>query len=250
MTAAGLPPIGDLDTLERTRLSWHSVAEHVLAPARYHAEGRIGLRVTPGGFGTPPLPSGTTARVEGAMLVVDGDEAATAALTTTALTTIAAAATALGIEPGAPADVYTPTTPLAPDVPLVIDADAAAALAAWFALGWTALEALRVDASSTDGASDPTLWPEHFDAAIDLGDEDLGARGGFGASPGDAAHREPYLYVTHWADVADDPYWNDAAFPGASLSYTAVAAAPDATAAARDFFTRGRAALSAGANPR
>jgi hypothetical protein len=249
VTAAGLPPTGDLDTLEQTRLAWHSVAEHVLAPARYHAVGRIGLRVTPGGFGTPPLPSGRTPRVDGATLVLDGDEA-TAPLTSTALTTVAAAATVLGIEPGAPASVYTPTTPLTPEVPLVIDVAAATALAAWFALGWTVLTALRADAPSTDAASDPTLWPEHFDAAIDLGAEDLGARGTFGASPGDAAHPEPYLYVTHWADVADDPYWNDTAFPGASRSYTAVAAAPDPTAAIAGFFARGRATLSAGASPK
>jgi hypothetical protein len=237
-----LPAIGDLDLLEQTRRSWHSVAEHVLAPARYHAEGRIGLRVTPGGFGVPPLPSGTNARVDGAALVVG--------TTSALLSTIDDAAAALGIEPGAPATVYTPTTPLAPGAKLVVDADAAIALAAWFALGWTALEALRADADPDENASDPTLWPEHFDAAIDLGDEDLGARGTFGASPGDAAHREPYLYVTHWTEVPDDPYWNDATFPGASLSYSTVAAAPDAIAAAQDFFARGRATLSAVAGSR
>jgi len=242
VTRTALPPIGDLDLLEQTRRSWHSVAEHVLAPARYQAEARIGLRVTPGGFGTPPLPSGTTARVDGATLIVGTK--------TSPLTTIAAAAVALGIEPGAPATVYTPTTPLTPDAPLVIDRTAAGALAAWFALGWTALESLGADAPSAESASDPTLWPEHFDAAIDLGDEDRGARGTFGASPGDAAHPEPYLYVTHWADVPDDPYWNDAAFAGASLSYSALAASPDATAAIRVFFGRGHATLSAHSNSR
>jgi hypothetical protein len=245
VTESVLPPVGDRGALERTRLSWHSVAEHVLAPARYHAEGRIGLRVTAGGFGTPPLPSGPTVRVEGAMLVVDrGDAARTT--TTTTLTTIAAAAAVLEIEPGAPTDVYTPTTPLSPDDALVIDPGAAVALAAWFALGWAALGSLRADAPPTDAASDPTLWPEHFDAAIDLGDEAFGARGTFGASPGDAAHPEPYLYVTHWTEVPDDPYWNDAAFAGASRSYSEVAAAPDATVTTQSFFARGRATLAAG----
>ena len=246
MTGSLLPPLGDRGALERTRLSWHSVAEHVLAPARYHAEARIGLRVTAGGFGTPPLPSGATVRVEGAMLVVDRGDAARTTRTTTTLTTIAAAAAALEIEPGAPADVYTPTTPLSPDIALFIDPAAAAALAAWFALGWAALGSLRADAPPTDAASDPTLWPEHFDAAIDLGDADVGARGTFGTSPGDAAHPEPYLYVTHWTDVPDDPYWNDAAFPGASLSYSEVAAAPDAAVAIQSFFARGRATLVVG----
>ena len=240
MTPAGLPPtglpqIGDLDRLGQTRLAWHSVAEHVLAPARYHAEGRIGLQVTPGGFGTPPRPAGPTARVEGATLIVG--------TTTSPLTTIAAAAAALGIEPGAPATVYTPTTPLTPDAPLVVDPGAATVLASWFALGWTALEALGADADPAETASKPTLWPEHFDAAIDLGLESRGARGTFGASPGDAAHPEPYLYVTHWVEVPDDPYWNDTAFPGASLSYSAVATTPDAPATIRAFFARGHATL-------
>jgi hypothetical protein len=130
---------------------------------------------------------------------------------------------------------------------LIIEPAAATALAAWFALGWTALETLRARTDAAETSSDPTLWPEHFDAALDLGAEDLGARGTFGASPGDAAHAEPYLYVTHWVEVPDDPYWNDTVFPGASLTYSTVAAASDATAAAQDFFARGRATLSAAA---
>ena len=234
---AGLPPIGNLDRLAQTRLAWHSVAEHVLAPARYRAEGRIGLCITPGGFGTPPLPAGPVARVEGATLIVG--------TTTSPLTTIAAAAAALGIEPGAPATVYTPTTPLTPDAPLVVDPGAAAALAAWFDLGWTALESLRADTDPAETPSSPTLWPEHFDAAIDLGFEERGARGTFGVSPGDAEHPEPYLYVTHWAEVPDDPYWSDTTFPGASLSYAAVAGSPDAAGAIGAFFARGHATLAA-----
>jgi hypothetical protein len=130
---------------------------------------------------------------------------------------------------------------------LVIDPGAADALAAWFALGWTALEALSAGADPAESASDPTLWPEHFDAAIDFGLEDRGTRGTFGASPGDAAHPEPYLYVTHWAEVADDPYWNDTVFPGASLAYSTVAASPDPRAAIGAFFAHGHATLAAGA---
>ena len=235
---AGLGPIGDLELLEQTRRSWHSVAEHVLAPARYHAEGRIGLAVTPGGFGTPPTSAGLAARVDGADLVVG--------TTSSPLTTIADAAAALGIEAGAPSAVYTPTTPLTPDARLVIDPGTAAVLASWFALGWSALEALRAATDPAETPSSPTLWPEHFDAAIDLGLEERGARGTFGVSPGDAEHPEPYLYVTHWAEVPDDPYWNDTVFPGASLAYSAVAGSPDAPAAVGEFFARGHATLAAG----
>ncbi len=43
-------------TAVETREALHTIAEHVLAPARYAVTGRIGLRATPGGFGTPPFP--------------------------------------------------------------------------------------------------------------------------------------------------------------------------------------------------
>ena len=48
--------------------------------------------------------------------------------------------------------------------------------------------------------------------------------GTFGASPGDDAHDEPYLYVTHWADVPPDPFWDDDAFAGASLPLSVLVA--------------------------
>ena len=88
--------------------------------------------------------------------------------------------------------------------------------------------------------------PEHFDVATELGTEAAGRRANFGASPGDEGHPEPYLYVTHWADVADDPYWNDTTFSGASLAYAAVAAASDPEGTVRAFFDAGRAALAGG----
>lgn len=228
--SARLAPIRDLDTLVRTRLAWHSVAEHVLAAARYAAEQRIGLVVVPGGFATPRTPDGGSARIHGAQLVVRRGEGER----TFPLTTLASAAAALGIAPGC-MPVYTPTTELRADAPLDVDLDAAAVLGAWFQLGWSVLEEL---------ADGPTLWPEHFDAAVDLGDLAAGTRGTFGASPGDTAHPEPYLYVTHWVDLGDDPYWNDAAFPGASLTYGTVARAADPVAAAREFYARGRIVLS------
>ena len=91
------------------------------------------------------------------------------------------------------------------------------------------------------------LWPEHFDLAADLGVDDHGTRGTFGASPGDAAHAEPYLYVTHWADVPDDPYWSDRVFAGASLTYSGLVGAANPVAHALDFFRRGREVLAAAA---
>jgi hypothetical protein len=56
-----------------TRESLHTLAEHVLAAARYHAIGRIGLTVVEGGFATPPFGDDQrTIGVEGTDLVVLG----------------------------------------------------------------------------------------------------------------------------------------------------------------------------------
>lgn len=238
-----LPALGDPEAFAGTRRAWHTVAEHVLASARHRATGRIGLRVTPGGCGTPPYErDGATEelRIAGSDLVVSvGD-----ATTVTPLTTIAAAAAVAGIEPGGPSDVYRLTTPLEPDAPLVIDDDAARALASWFELASAALAELRAEVRPELGPSDIQLWPEHFDVAFDFGAESLGTRGTFGASPGDAEHQEPYLYVTHWADVADDPFWNADAFAGASLPYSEVRASGDARRTMLTFYRGGSEALS------
>ena len=223
--------IADLDSFVRTRDALHAVAEHVLAAYRYRAEQRIGLAATNGGFGTPDLPDGSSARVSGTDLVVtrDGRE------DTTALTTLAEAAAACGIEPGAP-DVYTPVTPLVPDAPLTIDREPARELADWLAFSWAQL---------SDLGATPTIWPEHFDAAVELGDEAHESKGTFGASPGDGEHAEPYLYVTHWSPKPADPYWNDDVFAGASVQLSALSAAGDPDEAARAFFARGRELLGA-----
>ena len=47
----------------------------------------------------------------------------------------------------------------------------------------------------TQPSSSSQLWPEHFDLACEIGDADAGTRANYGASPGDAAIPEPYLYV-------------------------------------------------------
>ncbi|MGI9602080.1 MAG: hypothetical protein ACR2QE_09360, partial [Acidimicrobiales bacterium] len=68
----------------------------------------------------------------------------------------------------------------------------------------------------------------HLDAAIEMGDTDAGRRATYGASAGDDAHPEPYLYVGPWGEIdADDPAWNDQHFTGASLPYDELCAAPD-----------------------
>src|SRR5262249_21541249 len=60
-----------------TRDAMHAIAEHVLAPFRYRADGHIGLVVTAGGFGTPTLADGERVRVEGVELVYERPGTAT-----------------------------------------------------------------------------------------------------------------------------------------------------------------------------
>ncbi|MSO78522.1 MAG: hypothetical protein EXQ79_02835 [Acidimicrobiia bacterium] len=161
------------------------------------------------------------------------------------MTTVGDAAAAAGIEPGAPANVFAPVTRLEPEAPLKVDANAADVLANWFEIGWSVLGDLQQHAGEGAAPSTLTLWPEHFDAAIELGSEELGTRGTFGVSPGDEQHPEPYLYVTHWADVPEADYWNDTVFAGASLPYAAVATATSAHGTMLEFFRSGLALLSA-----
>jgi hypothetical protein len=239
-----LLPVASVDTFAATRQAWHTLAEHVLAPWRHRATGKIGLRYTRGGFGTPFVLDGgdhVQVRVDGADLVVDrGDDDPRRVR----LSDLRAALAAVGLDVGTRTGVYEPTTDGDPDGALVVDAAAAARLADWFGLAAAALEEVRAQAPDGD-ATRVQLWPEHFDLSVDLGEEADGWRGTFGASSGDAQHPLPYLYVTHWADeVRYDRFWNDRAFGGASLGYEELVAAGDAHAAAVAFFVRGRRALS------
>ncbi len=233
-----LRPVTDPRAFAVTRASWHTLAEQVLAPARRQANGKIGLRYTVGGVGTPFFGDDEQVRIDGTSVAV----VRAGAEHRVAITTVGDVARAAGVEAGAPADLYTPATSAAPDSPLAVDPDTASLLADWFGFGCSVLETLRVEQGALDSRTQ--LWPEHFDLSIDLGDEAAGSRGTFGASPGDDTHPEPYLYVTHWAPLAQrDDYWNDDAFGGASLAYAALAASDDARATARQFFSAGLARL-------
>jgi hypothetical protein len=235
-----LDPIDDPAVFASTRHAWHALGEHVLAPARHRACAKIGLRFTRHGVGTPYFRSASgvdeQVRVEGAELIVDhGDDAERRM----PITTLRAATTPLALHLGVGTGVYDPTTPAAPDEPLTVEARAAACLGSWFGFAASVLEELRV--AAPDGSSTRVqLWPEHFDLSIDLGDEASGQRGTFGASPGDAGHPLPYLYVNHWAPVADDEFWNDSTFSGASRAYESLVEADRPRDAAFAFFGQGR----------
>jgi hypothetical protein len=227
----GLKPLPD--DFPQSREALHRVAEELVAPAR-KPHNEIALTVTPGGFGTPPFEfDGATlqVRVEGTDLVLerDGGEGRTA------LTSIADAAALLGPEllvDGMPDD----------DGPLGIDPVAADRLAEFYAFASEALERARGALPAHAAPSTIILWPEHFDVACEAGSEEAGQRANYGASPGDADHAEPYLYVGPWTAPPESELWNATGFPGAELPYAGLVADSDPTATAVEFFgTRARA---------
>ncbi len=227
----------DLDALARTRHAWHVLAEHVLAPARYRSNGKIGLRFTRAGFGTPFFGADEQIRVaaDGVVVIRGGDVAVHP------VTTPLDAARAVGIEPGAPTEVYAPSNALEPDATLRVDDHAARFLGDWFGFGASVLEELRVARPPGDAPARVQLWPEHFDLSVDFGDEAAGQRATYGASPGDDTHAVPYLYVTPWVGQ-HGAFWNEDAF--ASLSLHDFVGAADQRGAALDFFARARVALT------
>jgi hypothetical protein len=207
------------------------VAERVVSPARAHATGRIGLHATPGGFGTPVFgDDGVQVRVDGTELVVH--QAGTERRGP--LTTTAGLARLLG-----PALLPDPRVD---DELLHVDPAAAAFLAGWYAFGTEVLTELRAGSDPRLEASEITLWPEHFDVAVELGSEAGGQRAAYGASPGDDAHPEPYVYVAPWTAPEPGPLWQATAFPGAELPYAALAGAGDPRGEALSFL---RARLTA-----
>ena len=239
------PPLPPTEQLVRTRLSLHALAEHVLCAARHRVNGKIGLRFTRGGFGTPFFGADEQVRIEGTTLIVSASTRETRA----DLTTLGAAASAAGITAGAP-DLFEPTTPLDLDRPLELDGGAVAVFGWWFGSTTAVLAQVRADPESSAAPNPPSLlqiWPEHFDLSVDLGDAAAGGRANYGASPGDAVHPEPYLYVGPWdtsrLQQPTDPFWNESF--GASRPYSALADRAGAREAALAFFRAGRARLLA-----
>ncbi len=222
---AELPP-----RFAATRSALHGVAEHVVSPARVAATGNeIALEATPGGFGTPVLPAGGRVRVEADELVIDKPGGATRRAP---LATLAQAASFAGLPPGANGEER-----------LDIDRDAARSLADFYAFADDLLRTLQVEAPACADASPVRLWPEHFDIAFEQGEEDDGRRAAYGASPGDALHAEPYIYVAPWSEPPRGPGWTATGFRGAELGYSALLRASDPRAKALDFFHDRRAAL-------
>jgi hypothetical protein len=195
-------------SLVETRLALHELAEQKIAKAREAVNGKIGLRYTRAGFGTPFFGKDEQLRVEADELVHvrDGDEQRSA---------------------------------------LDVDRNAALFLGDWFGFAYSVLEQLRAESADELEPSRVQIWPEHFDAALELGAEASGARAGYGCSPGDELHPEPYLYVAPWSAKPQGALWQAEAFSGAELGYGELLESSNQRETALDFFRNRLAVLIA-----
>jgi hypothetical protein len=222
-------------TFAGTRDALHRLAVYVISPAQRLVNGEIVMRATPGGFSTFPF-GGRTIGVDGAELVVDGVRHPIGSLND--------AARMAGIEPDVGQQEQFDVPPHGDlDAPLDVDAAAARVLGDWYAFATDVLETIRADAGGDEDATIVRIWPEHFDVAIDAGDEAAGTRATYGASPGDGHHGEPYLYASPWAGRID-PFFDDPGFRGAARTYAQLALSPDPRAAAIGFLREARERVS------
>jgi hypothetical protein len=235
------------DTFVPTRDALRHVAVHIVARARSQAAGQISLRTTVGGFGTPAFgDDGVRVRVSGGVLVRDADGAGHAAAEATALhgSTLAELASFARVDLDAALDVGSDTPPLG-DVaaPLSVDAAAADALAAWYAVTAIALDRAVAQLPASAAPTITRLWPEHFDVALDAAASPE-CRVNLGGSPGDGFDAEPYAYVGPWTEdrPGDPAFWN-APF-GAVLRYAALVDTDDPAARLADFFLGGMRRLA------
>jgi hypothetical protein len=215
----------------------HQLSFFAVAPKRHAETGKLALRYTHGGFGTPYFSADEQVRVEGNLLILQqGNQ-----VRSTPITTLKAATEFLGISYQ---DVWfegfhDPLSSVGADTGLLVPPEVTTAIGEWFGFGSSVLEEARRTPDAED-VGRVQLWPEHFDSAFEMGSNDQGRRASYGASPGDAAHPEPYLYVAAWGEIdRSDAYWNDETFNGASLSYRDLLAADDQRATALAFVDDG-----------
>ena len=230
-----LGPVPDGFAPVRTDL--HRLAFYVMSAARHSVNGKIGLRWCKDGFGTPFFGPDVQVRLEGTELVVQ----AAGSVHCAALSSLSEAATLVGVpldgDRGQGFDVPELDDP---DRPLAVESHHVAFAADWFGFVTSVLEELRVGVGPGAAPSRVQLWPEHFDVATEIAAADGSQRAGFGGSPGDAAHPEPYVYVTPWAGIErSTAFWNEEAFDGASVGHADLLAAGGQRQAALDFFAEG-----------
>jgi hypothetical protein len=226
--------------LGTTTLAFHRLAVYVVSPARRRANGKIALRFTFGGIGTPFFGDDEQVRVVGMHLV---RQRAGGAVAERISTLAAAAAFVLDGPPDvAAAEQFDVPPPGDLDDELRIDDEAVAFLGDWYGFAYSVLEGVRADPVSIE-PSRVQLWPEHFGAAFDcLPDH---RRATLGASPGDAGIEEPYLYVlpVDFDAAPASDCWNAETFNGGLLRMSDFVDAPDQRGAALAFYRRCRDVL-------
>jgi hypothetical protein len=240
------------DRHDSTRSALHRIANHVLARAEQAATGQLGLRATPGGFGTTTIrPDRERIRISGGTLV--RESAATSGTWTRTIgidgSTLGELAAFVDVDLAAEfwaGDDMPPVGDI--DEPIALHIPSARLIGHWYTVVTEALDRLVHTAPAFSAPSLVQVWPEHFDAALDIAfDPEVPAqrRANIGGSPGDGFHTAPYLYVGPWTpDRPGDPsFWN-APF-GAILGWDEVFASPDPVEAAHDFLRTGLERLTA-----
>lgn len=236
---------------DTTRRTLHRVATHVLARAQFIAIGTLGLRATPGGFATTTMgPDRERIRVSGGTLLREsaapsGNWTRSMPIDASTLRDLAEFADVLlsdefsaGHDTPAVGDI---------DEPLLLDTASTRRIGDWFSIVTQSLDRLVHTAPDFGSPSLVQLWPEHFDAALDIAFDPAAPkerRANIGGSPGDGFHSAPYLYVGPWTPdrPGDAAFWN-APF-GAVIGYDAVATSPDPIAMAHEFMRTGLELLS------
>jgi hypothetical protein len=219
--------------LAGTRTSLQALAEHVVSAARRRANGKIGLRFTRGGFGTPFFGEDTQVRVAGDVLIVQSGDR----VRSDRPGTLGAAAELVGVD--------LEGGELQAARALDVDMASAQLLGDWFGFAASALEQLRAEHRRPADSGRVQLWPEHFDMAVDLGAPAV--RATYGCSPGDDRHPEPYLYVLPHGETPGGDLWRASGFSGAELPYATLLEASEQRDSALAFFRVRRDALSSGA---
>ena len=215
----------------------HQIAFFAISPARFDEVGRMGLSPTHRGFGTPEF-NGKVARVEGDLLVTENDG-------NHATQVISDVRSAAEFFSGSYREVWfddfrDPLIPIDPDAPLSVDQGDTALIGEWFSFGFSVLDSFKRSGAEDDDISESQIWPEHFDAAAELGRAEAGRRASYGASPGDAGVDEPYFYVAPWGDFdRGDSYWNASSFNGSILTHGELIRADDPESEAYGFLRAG-----------
>lgn len=147
------PPPPELSV---TREGLQRIAEHVIAPTRARDHGRVGLRWTRGGFGTPYFGADAQLRVEDDVLVVEVG----AKVHRGRITSLLDAAEFVGYD-------VTRFDAEADARPLAIDAGASRWLGDWLGFGCSVLEQLRAEQAHA-GAPPVELDPGALELRLEL----------------------------------------------------------------------------------